>query len=111
MLLLLECLLNVGNIVLHSGIGGIKLRGLLVCFKGAIEVTLAVQGGAFPAPALGPVGFELGGLVGIFQCVFVVSLGGVCGGSVAVEDVVVWCQGNSLRKLVTVPKESVLEFP
>ena len=56
---------------------GIVLQAGLVGIVGADEVTLAVQGGAFAAPALGPVGLDLGGLLGVGQCVVPVPLGGV----------------------------------
>lgn len=111
-MLLLECLLNVGNVVLDGGVCGIELRGLLVRVEGTAEVTLSVQGGALAAPALGPVWFELGGLVGIFQGIFVVSLGGVRSRAVAVQDVVVGGQSDSLRELFTaVTGQSVLHVP
>lgn len=105
---LLKGLLNVGNVVLHSSIGGVKLRGFLVCLKRTAQVSLSVQCGTLSAPSFRPVWFEFSGLVGIFQGVFVVSLGGVGGRAVAVENVIVWRQSDGLREFFTAFKGQLL---
>ena len=52
------------------------------------QVAFAVQSCAFAAPAFGPVGFESGRLVGIFERGGEVLQRGVRAGAVGVEDVV-----------------------
>jgi len=76
------------------------LQALRVGIVGAQQVALAVQGGTLAAPALGPVGLDLGRLLGILQGVVPLLLGGVRSGPVAVEDVVFGLEGNGLGELV-----------
>ena len=94
-------------ILLHASIVRIDLEALLVSIVGAQQVTLAEERCALAAPALGPVGLDLGGLLGILESVVPVLLGGVCGGTVAVEDVVGRVEGNGLCELLTVKGVSV----
>lgn len=61
-----------------------------------------MEGSALSAPALGPVGLQFCGFLGIFQGVCVVLLGSVGGSSVAVEDVVLGCQSDGLGEFLTV---------
>lgn len=94
--------LNSLVILLHASIVRIDLEALLVSIVGAQQVTLAEERCALAAPTLGPVGLDLGGLLGILQSIVPVLLGGVCGRTVAVEDVVGRVEGNGLCELVTI---------
>lgn len=98
---LLHGLLNRGQAALELRIVGVVLETGLVGIVCAEQVSLAVEGGGFAAPALAPVRLELGGLLGVLEGVVPVLLGGVGGGSVGVEDVVVGLQGDGLGELVT----------
>lgn len=89
------------KVVLHAGIVGVDLQSLLIRVISAEKVALSKEGGPLAPPALGPVGLQLCGLLGILEGVVPVLLRGMCGRSVAVEDVVGWVDGNSLCKLVT----------
>lgn len=89
------------KVVLHTGIVGVDLQSLLIRVISAEKVALSKEGGPLAPPALGPVGLQLCGLLGILEGVVPVLLRGMCGRSVAVEDVVGWVDGNSLCKLVT----------
>jgi len=60
-----------------------------------------VQSGALAAPALSPVGLELGGFGGVGEGIVPLAVGGVGDGAVAVEDVVVGLEQDGLGKLVT----------
>lgn len=77
------------------------LQTLLVGIVGAEKVALSMQSSAFSAPALGPVWFDLGGLVGVGKSVVPVLFGGIGSRSVAVQDVVFGLEGNGLGKLVS----------
>ena len=58
------------------------------------------MGGADAIVALRPVGLELNGLLGVGQGLGELSEGGVGGGSVGVEDVVVRDEADRLREVV-----------
>ena len=60
-----------------------------------------MEGGTLAAPALDPVGLDLRRLLGIIQGIVPVLLGGVGGGAIAVEDVVLGLNGDGLGELVT----------
>lgn len=97
---LLHGLFDRGQAALELRIFGVVLQTGLVCIICAEQVSLAVEGGGFTPPALAPVWLELGGLLGVLEGVVPVLLGGVGGGSVGVEDVVVGLQGDGLGEFV-----------
>lgn len=67
-----------------------------------------MEGGALAAPTLDPVGLDLRRLLGVVQGIVPVLLGGVGGGAVAVEDVVLGLDGDGLGELVAVEVSGVV---
>lgn len=84
------------------------LQTLLVGIVGSQQIALSVQSSTLAAPTLGPVGLDLGGLLGVLQRIVPVLLGSVGGRSVAVEDVVFGLNGNSLGELGAIKSWSAL---
>lgn len=76
------------------------LESGLVGIVGTYKVALSMKSSAFAAPALGPVGFDVGGLVGVVQSVVPLALRGVGGGTVGVEDVVFGLDLDGLGEIV-----------
>lgn len=72
-----HCLLHRCEAALDLGIVRIDLQALLVGIIGANEVTLSVQSGAFPAPALDPIRLDLCGFRGICKGAVPLLLGSV----------------------------------
>ncbi len=61
-----------------------------------------MQRRALSCPALGPVGLDLGDLVGILQCMVKIFEGRIGAGAVRVQDMIGWLELNGLRKLVSI---------
>ncbi len=85
---------------LERSIIGIKLQSLLKGVIGTKEVTLSVQSSALAAPALGPVRLNLNSLLSVRGSILPVLFRGICCRSVAVEDVVLGLDSDSLGELV-----------
>lgn len=99
---LLHSSLDTSQVILHAGVVRVQLEALLVGIACAEQVAPAIQSSSFSSPTLGPVGLELRRLFSILQGLVPLLLRGIGGRPVAVEDVVVRCQGDRLGKLVAV---------
>lgn len=60
-----------------------------------------MKGSTLAAPTFGPIRLDFCGLLGVLQCVVPFPFRSVCGGAVAVENVVVGLDGNSLGEGLT----------
>lgn len=65
------------------------------------QIAKTPRGSSLASPALTPVGLQLGGLVGIFQCLLEIRLGRVDSRTVRVEDVITALDGNGLGEFIT----------
>jgi hypothetical protein len=99
---LLHLLLGGREILLQAGVAGVMLQALLVGVVGAQQVALAPKRRALAAPALCPVGLDLGRLLGVLKRQIPLLLGGVGCRPVAVEDVVGGIDGDGLGELVAI---------
>lgn len=103
---ILHGLLHGGEAALQLRVVRIELQAGLVGVVGRNKIALAVEGGTLAAPALGPVRLDRRRLLGVGESIVPVLLGGVGGGTVAVEDVVLGLERNGLGELITGSGES-----
>ena len=98
---MLHCLLHGSQPRLKLGIAGVMFQSFLVRVVCPYKIALAVQSSPLASPSFSPVGFDLSCFRGIVQGIVPLLLGGMCGGSVAVEDVVLGLELDGLGELVT----------
>ncbi|PKK50757.1 hypothetical protein CI102_4349 [Trichoderma harzianum] len=102
----LHGLFNRGQATLELCVAWVMLETGLVRIVCSEQISLAVKSSAFASPALGPVWLDLGRLFGVLQRIVPVLLGGICGRSVGVENVVFGLKSDGLGELVAVCKQS-----
>lgn len=88
-----------GQAGLQRLVAGVDLEPPLEGGHGVVVPAQPLVGRAEAAVALGPVGLELDGLLGVGEGVGVVVEGGVGGGSVGVEDVVGRGEGDGVGEV------------